>query len=163
MSLGCGPLGAAVPGRPMKSKSLTKSGGSAPRPLSWDVMGCPRMSDDVRVYPGMSHRDVRGCPGMSGDVTQGCPGMSHRDVRGCHGCPGMSENVGECRRMSGMSWDVGECWRMSEDVGDVMGCRRMSGMSGMSEDVGDVYRDIDPGFTARKAKCPPIPMRRSSF
>ena len=95
----------------------TKSGGSAPRPLSGDVramLGCPGMSGDVGGCPGMSG-DVRGCRGMSGDV-RGCPGMSgdvqamSGDVRGCPGdvramlvgCPGMSGRCpGDACGMSG--------------------------------------------------------------
>ena len=90
---GCGPLGAAVSGRPTKSKSLTKSGGSAPRPLSGvsqgDVGRCRGVTGGMTGVTGGCWA-MSGCHrGMSGDV-RGCPGMSQRGVRailGCHrGC-----------------------------------------------------------------------------
>ena len=119
------PYGAAVSGRPTKSKSLTKSGGYAPRPLPrvggdviqhviqqvWDVR---YVNGDVK---GMSGGVTGGCPGMSGDVwgvTGGCPGGS----QGMSGCPGFHRGCPGCHRgMSGMSGDVKGCRRMSEDVG----------------------------------------------
>ena len=144
---GLRPFGATVSGRPTKSKSLTKSGGSAPRPPPRDMSrvhpGDVRaMSGDVRAMSG----DVRALSGMSGE----CPGCRRfravsGDVKGCPGdvrgmsreCPGNVRDVGRCPGMVGLVIQgmvglviqgcPGMYYRIFPDA--QQGCRRLSEMS----------------------------------
>ena len=91
------PYGAAVSGRPEKSKSLTKSGDARLRPSTppGDVKGMP---GDVKGMSG----DVKG---MSGDVrgmSKGCRAMSGGCQRDVGRCPGdVKGMLGDVKGMSG--------------------------------------------------------------
>ena len=92
--------GAAVSGRPTESKSLTKSGGSAPRPLSctpvmsvMSVMSCPSyVTLGCTVMSCHVCHVILRCTGMHG-ISRGCTGL-HWITRGLHwitrGCTGIS-------------------------------------------------------------------------
>ena len=95
-SLGLRPSGAAVSGRPTKSKSLTKSGGSAPRPLpgsSGITGGCSLESGESPGVVGGSPGIVGGSSGVVGGSTLqsgGSPGIVGGSTLKSGGSPGIA-------------------------------------------------------------------------